>query len=268
MPRTGATKKHRLTLLRLATHDFNRSLRVWLPRLGAEKIFGSLIEQRARSLRVFLQTFVLTLLGVTWLQAGKIQLALKFDQIELTVPTSYINFAIAMVFSNCLLTLLNYFVLNEFVRVASNRLFKFDNPVALSIPIGGENAWSLPLLRQYRFFSSNGTHLFLTRAVFYTLILPFFLLVSYIAWSYFSTNVKILIDKGVFTFSGILCVSGSLMVIFPVVYTLFLFLPLSFHKNAMFIRWLFLFRMYKKGDKLPDHVALWAKASLDSHYVR
>jgi hypothetical protein len=194
-----------------------------------------------------------------WLQAGKADLTAKYEQIEISIPSSYITFAVAMAFSNSLIKLINYFVLNEFTRIAGNILLRFDNAVAITVIMDGEHAWTLPLLPQYRFFRSETAHRFLASIAGVVLMSPAIILGVYIFVSYLSSAYVVLMSKGVMSFPSVLCIAGTIMVIFPIIYTSLLSIPIPFRKNPMFIRWLFLYRLYKKEGSVPGHVQLWLR---------
>lgn len=197
-----------------------------------------------------------------WLQAGKSDLTASYEHIEISVPTSYITFAVAMALSNSLIKLINYFILNEFIRIASNRLFKFDNSAALALMIDSENAWNLPLWRQYRFLGSGSRHLLLVNVAGLILMAPLMMLFSFALWTYYCSMYRILVLNGILSFSALLCISGAIMIAFPIIYTILLRAPISFHKNQTFIRWNFLYKIYKRNGLAPDHVRRWLQQAL------
>ncbi len=251
------SKRHKLTLLRLANHDFRRSLRVWSRYITDEQVIKNLVDQRAKSIKVFLQAFALCLLCAMWLQAGKTDLTAKYELIELSVPSFYISFALAMTFSNGALKLINYFFLNEFLRIACNKLCKFDNPLALAIAVDGQNAWSMPLWRQFRCFNSGVRHRLLVNISVIILMTPLIMLCVFIIYIYFVSAFNAAQYYGSFSLSGVLFICGVVMILFPFIYSIFLFLPLSFDKNLSFIRWIFLFRLYRRHGIVPNHIARW-----------
>lgn len=85
----------KITLARIATHDFNRALRVWRKRLPESDILRSLVNERARALTIAIRSFGIAVIGALWLSSVKSTMALKVMFADLTVPAAYVNFVVA-----------------------------------------------------------------------------------------------------------------------------------------------------------------------------
>jgi hypothetical protein len=148
----------KITLARIASHDFNRALRVWKIRLPDTDILRSLVNERARALTLFVRNLGIAMLTTLWLSTAKSTLALKLTFVDLTIPAAYVNFVLAVMLFGTAVQAINYMILNEFVRVASNKLFKFDAPWVLTALHDGGSVWSIAAVTQFRFFQSTAAH--------------------------------------------------------------------------------------------------------------
>lgn len=115
----------------------------------------------------------------------------------------------------------------------------------------------MPFWRQYRFLRSSHRHILLTRISLIILLIPLLTLCFFMLLVYASSAYKAILSHGFISLSGVLFASGAVMVAFPFMYLVFLFLPISFKKNLIFVRWIFLFRIYKRSGVLPVHVLNW-----------
>jgi hypothetical protein len=80
----------KITLARIASHDFNRALRVWKTRLSDTDILRYLVHERARALAIAFRSFGIAIIGALWLSTAKSTLALKLVFIDLTIPAAYV----------------------------------------------------------------------------------------------------------------------------------------------------------------------------------
>jgi hypothetical protein len=117
-----------ITLARIASHDFNRALRIWKNHIPETDILRSLVNERAKALAHFIRNLGIAMVGTLWLSSAKSTLELKVSFFELTVPAAYVSFAVAAAIFGTVVHVVNYMMLNDFVRVASNKLFRFDAP--------------------------------------------------------------------------------------------------------------------------------------------
>ena len=182
-------KFKKLTLARIAVHDFNRALRVWQTQLDPIDIFEQLVGQRSKAMIHFMRSLPLAIAGVLWLAANKPELALKVSLIDISVPAAYVNFGVALLFFTALQNLINWALLNEFVRIASARLFKFEGGT-LSVFLDGGSAGSLALAKQYRFLSSGRWHSALGPMMLSLLCLPFLAILVAGYWTYFPSEPR------------------------------------------------------------------------------
>jgi hypothetical protein len=145
----------KITLARIASHDFNR--RVWKIRLPDTDILRSLVNERARALTLFVRNLGMAMLTTLWLSAAKSTLALKLTFVDLTIPAAYVNFVLAAMLFGTAVQAINYLILNDFVRVASNKLFKFDAPWVLTALQDGGSVWSIAavIVRVVRSYTSG-----------------------------------------------------------------------------------------------------------------
>lgn len=247
----------RLTLLQFAAHDFNRALRKWPTFMRPEDVFRSLVNERAKASAIVFRGFFFAIVGTLWLVANKSELTLKVALIDISVPVAYVNFAVAVVVFGIAINLINYFILNEFVRIAANRLFRFDAPWVFTIPQDGSNAWTLGFLGQFRFFSSSRTHRLLGPLVVLFVNLPILLVICVIYWTLLATGYGIIVRDGLGSTSGIFTIVAWLLIAAPLLYWMLIRTTFSFHKNSGFIRWVFLFQMYRRIGTIPPRVDDW-----------
>ena len=184
-------------------------------------------------------------------------MTLKFIFIDLAIPAAYVNFAVAASVFGALVHAINYMLLNEFVRVTSNKLFRFDAPWALTVLQDGGNAWSIGVLKQFRFFQSSMAHGRLGKATMLLANLPFLAVLLVVYWIIFSVGSRVLFKEGLLSSSGVFTVISWLLVLYPLCYIALLRTPFSFSKNTTFIRWNFLTRMYRRSGFWPPRVSEW-----------
>jgi hypothetical protein len=247
----------KLTMARLAAHDFNRSLRIWKNIIPPADILKSLVVQRERALAAALRNFGLTIILTLWLLANKSELSLKIAAIEISVPIWYVNFALSLILFGFWVQLVNYFVLNDFVRIASVKLFKFDTSWALTVLQDGAAAWSIGWITQYRFFSSSAAHRIVGRMVLYLVNLPFVVILGFAYWIILSVGFQIMHKEDVVSAAALFTVTAWLLVICPMIYLIVIRIPFTFRKNVTFIRWLFLYRLYRRMGLMPPRVDQW-----------
>jgi hypothetical protein len=237
----------KITLWRIASHDFNRSLRIWKTRLSDTEILRSLINERARAQAISLRSFGLSLIGALWLSTAHATLALKLPLIDLTIPLAYVNFAVAIFVFGTAVNATNYLMLNEFVRIASNKLFGFNAPWVLTVLHDGGNTWSIPLVRQYRFFQSSKAHNRLGMAVLWLTNLPFLAVLIAVYWIEIQVGIYVLSHDGILSAGGAFTVIAWLLIMYPVAFITVMQIPFEFTKNVLFIRWIFLRNIYRRS---------------------
>jgi len=247
----------KLTLSRIAVHEFNRSLRIWRRLVPATDIFRAIVSERARSLKHLLQQLAVATIAMLWLSANAPKLAIKLYFVDLTISAVYVDFFEALVTMGMGISMINYLMLNEFSRVAANKLFKFDTAWALTIFLDGSNAWVLPFNVQFRFFLSNRAHKILGAAVALLSLLPFAAIVLLIYWTIFSVGVRAIGHGGITYVESALTAIGMSLSLFPIACLIAIRVPFRFEKNLSYIRWIFLTRIYRKSGLRPPRVGSW-----------
>lgn len=254
----------KFTLVRIATHDFNRSLRVWQRYIPKVEIFKCLTQERAKALAFALRTFAVAVLGTLWLSANKSSLVLKISYFDVSVPAAFVNFWVALLVLGTAINVINYFVLNEFVRVATNRLFKFDSSWAHTTIMEGGSAWSLGWVNQFRFISSSQIHRRLGTIVSWFSIFPFLAILIVVYWTIFAVGYDVIGHDGIFSLGCVFTIIAWLLISFPFAYLVLIRTPFTFDKNVRFARWNFLAPMHKRFGPYPAHVFDWLPPRSDN----
>ncbi len=247
----------KIQLTRIANHEFNRALRVWRKTSSDTEIFKALINERAKALAHGTKAFGMALVVTLWLTANKSEFALKVALIDISIPAAYVNFGLSFLVLGFTIQFINYFVLNEFLRVATNKLFTFDSPWALQLFLDGSNAWSLSSMNQFRFLSSSKPHqlIGLGAAIFVCLPLLFVLLLIY--WTVFSVGIRMLCAQGIASAAGMITIFSWMLMLFPPVQIFFMFFPFTFTKNTRYVRWNFLSKIYSRSGQQHPRSSLW-----------
>lgn len=247
----------KITLARIASHDFNRALRIWKTRLPDIDILRALVGERTRALAIAIRSFGIATIGVLWLSTAKSTLAVKFMLVDLTMPAAYVNFAVAAAVFGALIHATNYMLLNEFVRVASNKLFRFDAPWVLTVLQDGGSAWSIGAVAQFRFFQSSEAHNRFGKVAALLANVPFLAMLAAAYWIVASVGVRVLYKDGLSSVTGAFTVIAWLLMVYPPAYIALLRFPFAFTKNTRFIRWNVLWPMYRRLGLLPPRTSEW-----------
>lgn len=246
-------------LLRIASHEFHRSLRAWKSDLAPKEMLKNLLDERTKALKVFLQALALSVLGTFWLASNAGNLTLKISVLDVTIPAGYVNFAVAFALVGSVIQLINYFVLNEFVRVASNRLFKFDNSSVLMVPYDGSSAWSLGWVQQYRFLASSKPHRFFGILVVLTLLIPLAMIWLLVFCNVILVGISVIRRDGPLSATGAFNVAALFLTLFPIFLLLAMSTRFTFKKNTSFVRWLFLTKIYRREGRWPPRSNNWTQ---------
>lgn len=247
----------RFTLGRIALHEFNRALRIWKTLLPPLEIFKLVVEQRAKALAIVIRCFAMAGIGALWLVANKTELAIKIAFLDVSIPTSYANFFVAALLFGTLINAVNFVFINEFVRIACNKLFNFDSPWVLNVPLDGGNAWFIGGVRQFRFMSSSKAHGLFGMASVWLINLPFLAILAIIYWIVFSVGFRVLRSEGFASVGSLLTILGWLLAIYPLLLVATISIPFEFEKNTRFIRWVFLRRIYRRAGLWPPRTEFW-----------
>jgi hypothetical protein len=249
----------KITLARIAAHDFNRALRIWENRLPDIDILRCLVNERARALAIFIRSLGVAIIGTLWLSTAKGTLALKTGVFDLAIPVAYANLFVAATVFGALVQAINYMILNEFIRIASNKFFKFDAPWVLTVLQDGGSAWSIGAIAQFRFFRSSQAHNRFGSALALLLNLPM-LAMFFFAYSInISVGIRVLTSVGILSSSGMAVLIGWLLIIYPLAHIALLRIPFGFEKNTQFIRWNFLTKIYRRIGLWPPRVNAWVE---------
>jgi hypothetical protein len=255
----------KLTPSAVAAHDFNRALRVWRKVLPPADILKLLVRERAGALQAGLRSFGLAVVGTLWLAANRSELSLKVSLVDFVVPVAYVIFAVSVLYFVTCLQFISYFMLNNFVQIASNKLFKFDSGWALTTLQDGGSAWSAAWVRQFRFLSSSGAHRRWGSAVVWLVNLPAVMVLVTGYWIVAIVGVAVLRSEGVFSIAGAFTIIGWLFMAFPVLLVILLCTRFTFTKNVGFIRWNFLAPMYRRQGGRPPRVNHWIPQPQQTH---
>jgi hypothetical protein len=254
----------KINLLRFAEHDFNRSLRVWRKYIPLTEIFRLIVHERTKALSIALRSLIFVIVGTLWLSSGHENLTLRLAIVNLSVPASYVNFAVAISLFAFLINCINYFTLNEFVRVASNKLFEFDSPWALTLLEDGSNAWSLAWVRQFRFLTSSTVHQRLGTTVMWVVFLPILIILFLVYGTVYLIGVKVLLNDGVVSVDAVFTITAWLLASYPIALIFIICFPFTFYKNTDFVRWNFLVPLYRHLGIWPPRIDVWLAESRDS----
>jgi hypothetical protein len=148
----------KFSLAQIAAHEFNRSLRVWRAHTPVATILKLIVDEKSKARALYVRALGLAVVGTLWLAANRSELVLKLSLLEVAIPIAYVNFGVAFLIGASLFQFINFMVLNEFTRIAVNKLFKFDNAPALTVLQDSDAAYMLAVLPQYRFFGVARGH--------------------------------------------------------------------------------------------------------------
>lgn len=247
----------KISLVRMALHDFNRALRAWRGHLSAKEIIFLLSEQRRRALTVSMKALLAATVGTLWLLANKSEMSLKVALVDLSIPAAYVDFAVSVCLMTSIVHALSYFLLNDFVRIAVKHLLKFDSPWALTAVVDGEGVWSNAITPQWRFLSSGTSHKRLAKLALFFVNLPL-LAITTICWvTAIRVGFHVLNTEGVFSVGGMLIIVSWLTLLWSLSMIVVLRTPFAFSKNKRHIHWLFLYKIYKRLGLMPPRVNDW-----------
>jgi hypothetical protein len=251
----------KITLARIASHDFNRALRIWRARISEKDIIVALVNERSRSLALAIRGLGIATIGTLWLASAKSTLVLKIAFIDLTIPAAYVVFVVAVSLFGAVGNAVSYLMINDFVRVAANKLFKFDSPWALTALQDGAAIWSNTVINQFRFFESSKAHVILGKAVLWLVNVPVLAIICMIYWIEVSTFIKVLRQDGPLSFNSAFVTVALLLLVWSLVYPILLQIPFSFTKNTRFIRWNFLTPIYRRMGLWHPRTPYWIKTT-------
>lgn len=247
--------------MNIAGHDFRRALRVWEKRLKPEVIFEKVCQERSRAVAAYVRVAVLALGLLLWLTSNRDQLVLKIAFLDLAIPASYVNAVEAILLVGVIMHFINYLTLNEFVRVASNRLFQFDSPWVLSVPFDGGDAWNIGTMGQFRFFQSSSAHRSIMHLYALVLNLPALILLGMGYLMVVLNGWNSLAKEGLLSISGLFTMLAWIFLIQGLFMIVVMFVRFTFYKNAGFIRWLVLNRLYRRIGRRHPRASAWVNSN-------
>jgi hypothetical protein len=197
--------------------------------------------------------------GAFWLSANKPDLLIQWEFLKFSIPVAYVNLVVAMLFFGALISMVNFFVLNEFIRIAANKLFKFGSAWVLTLLQDGSNAWSLGSVTQFRFLSSSKAHKVFGTFSAGMVSVPFVVALAIIYWTVLSVGFTVLRKEGLVSMGGAFTFLSWGLATFPLAYIAVIAFPFRFETNTDFIRWNFLTRLYRRSGLWPPSAGYWLK---------
>ena len=254
-----AHHRRKITLARLAAHDFRRALRILRRNHGSTDIMERLITERSKTLAAAVKTLGFSIVLAFWLHTNKGSLNLQLHLVDVSIPSIYVNFVFAFCLFSGLIALLNYFVLSEFIRIASNELFKFDSAWSLTTIFDGGSAWSSAIVPQFRFFKSRTAHNFVSLSSLVTITIPFIAVIVFCYVISIRVGYSAIDEAGLVSGNALLTVVAWGLELYPILFLLVNWLPFAFDKNVEFIRWNFLYRIHRRAGVYPPRVSAWIR---------
>lgn len=225
--------------------------------MAPEAILRSLVAERTKSMANGMRGFALAFVASLWLSQGNPVLDIELISFRVQIKSVYLNIFLAWVLMSSFISFMNYMTLNEFIRIASNRLFKHDASWAITILEDGSNAWSIGHVRQFRFLSSGIVHSLtgLTTLVF--MVVPFIGIYVFIYFVLATTGWNVIKSTGWLGLDSLFFYAAWLFAAYPIIHTIISAIPFQFHKNISFIRWNFLYRIHKRTNNYPRELDRW-----------
>lgn len=235
-------KTPRVSLARMSTHDFWRSMRAWKDTIEPKAFIQQLAEQRHKSLAGGTRGFLIAMAATLWVCNSRADSSVPLDlfSMKLEIPVVYVIFAISAQMFAVISSLISYFFINEFLRLAMVRYFKFDNAVAFAVPFEGTSIWSMPMMLQFRFLQSHRPHKFLISLSLFAIMLPGLLAIFFIDYIVIGSAWWTARTEFLSILNIVLSLTSIFLTIFPIFYLALIFVPFKFSKNKRFIRWGFL----------------------------
>lgn len=248
------TRKRKLSLSRITGHEFGRALRVLRRTMSPDAILRALVAERTKSLTNGMRAFALAIIVALWLSSGKQILAINVFLIDISVASAYVNIFLSYLAMGSFTSFKNYFTLNEFIQIASNRLFKHNSSWVITILEDGSNAWSIDLVRQYRFLSSGSAHSVLSIFAFLLIFLPFLGIYIFIYYMLIEVGISAINSAGWMSLDALFTYAGWSFAFYPILHTVLTAIPFSFTKNTDYIRWNFLYPIHKRDNFFPKNM--------------
>lgn len=255
------TNERKLTIWQLANHEFIRSLRVMRRHTPEIEIWQLLINERRKVMNNFLRAMLGILAALIWFESHNDKKFLEFSiwSMQLSIPIIYIAFVISLVLFGAIVSAFSYIYINEFVRLAANKMFRFDNSSALALFYEGDAAWSIGSLIQFRFLKSSRAHTAFGLITLVFILVPLGIVIFFIYVRTYGIILNSLVDPSGVAFDRVLSVVAALLLLHPPAWIILQWIPFSFSKNISFIRWNFLFRIYRMNGEQFLRTTSWLK---------
>jgi hypothetical protein len=250
----------KVTMFRMVSHDFWRSMRAWKNDMEPRPLIEMLTQQRQKSLATALRGSFIALVATLWIVNSEVTSTMPVDSfgLKLNIPVAYIIFAISVLMFGVLTNFLSYLHNNEFLRLAINKYYDFENAVAFVAPFDGSSSWSMPVMVQFRFLQSTKTHKALTWLSLFAIFLPSLLTLLFVDGVVIAGASSIILKEYSSVLNVALSFTSIFLVLFPIFYAVFICVPVSFTKNVNFTRWNFLARKVHAGKmQSHPHVSRW-----------
>jgi hypothetical protein len=222
-----------------------------------------LTEERQRLLRQSLTGFGIAMVGGLLVanSGSNPNVSIDINFVKLSVPVAYLNFFDAFVVAGSVMLFMSHMFVNEFHRIAVNRLLKFDNAPMIADLLGAGTAWSATALPQYRFLESNRSHRVFSLATMLFAVGPPLLVLAFLYLNVVGAALRSLRAEA--PWSAAFSLAALFLVAYPIFHAIVSLVPFKFKKNTRFIRWSFLFPMHQKGKLVrPDAVKRWRGSSV------
>lgn len=247
----------KLTLFQVGAHDFYRAMRVARRHLQPLQLFERITQERAKVLGVAFKALAFAVGGSLWLASSKADLTVKLSVFDLSLPAAYVNAAVAVSYAGFVFGIMNYFVLNEFARIISHRMLKFDSAWALGTLYDGGSAWSLVWIGQFRHLELNSRHKLVGKSIALLSNLPVLIASAIVLWTVATVGMSTLAANGLLSLKGVLTILAWLFVAVPFAIAALMKMRFGFNKNVNFIRWNVLVPLYRNVGQWPPRIGYW-----------
>lgn len=227
--------------------------------VDAETIFADLSEARRRCLVSCSKGFILSVLIFMVISStdSNILIRIKTPLSDISVMKIYAVFALSIASAASILELINFITIEEYQRIFSSKILKFDNSSARSTTYDPSSAWSHGIHVQFRFIETSKYHgtrsLLIAIILLSPIILSYFLIYIYS----FQFMIEYMLGYSYVNFGYFLSAISIIFMIMPLSVAIFLFVPMKASKNVSFIRWGFLFHIRRKSGIHPPAPAHW-----------
>ncbi|NIK47676.1 hypothetical protein [Variibacter gotjawalensis] len=215
-----------------------------------------LIGQRAAAQKAFLQGCATALVLSLWIASQKAApgLEISISTLKLVVPSVYVLFVIAGASLAAAINGANYLIVSSLFPRLSRARFGGADPAIL---LDASNAWSDSLLPQFRFYKSGRWQKFWVLVTLVVVMMPLMTIALIVYSTAVPAAFKLAFQTDQRIYHRVIAVAALVMFTYPAVLIVLYSKSFRFHRNASFIRWLFLFRVYRRSFVSPATVNSW-----------